>query len=189
MATRIRIQPSTLPDLSSPYPWVIHENGDVEDQPFWNGDPAALVGFQSRFDDHELTLLLSQWWADPQRAVGMYPVFVATTGPDGPLEAARTYVHQVAISEVLELPDRPGVRRPYLEFRDENVTLLGLTGPYRDKDAAQVAYDALIEAERLVVDGNALDLDSVPPEAQCIFVPYHSIRVIELSPQEIRHIR
>lgn len=79
-----------------------------------------------------------------------------------------------------------GLRRPYLEFRDEDSRLLGLTGPFRDHDSATAAQYALTNAERLSVDG--LDLDAVTPDAQCIFAPYNFIRVIDLSPQEIRHM-
>lgn len=101
---RIRIQPSVLPDMFKPLPWTIRENGDVEDQDIWKGDPVALVGFQARFDVKTIDLLLEQWMDDPQRAVGMYPVFVEHTDLD---EEGKTYAYQVAVQEVQVLPDAP----------------------------------------------------------------------------------
>lgn len=99
---RIRIQPSVLPDLLKPLPWTIREDGDVEDQDVWKGDPVALVGFQARFDVQTIDLLVKEWMDDPQRAVGMYPVFVEHSDGD-----SKTYVYQVAVEEVQVLPDAP----------------------------------------------------------------------------------
>lgn len=79
--------------------------------------------------------------------------------------------------------------RPYLEFRDTENLLLGLTGPYRDQTAATAAMNALLSAERLAVGGDMLDLDSVTPDAQCIYAPYGRIRVVTLRPEEIQHLR
>lgn len=101
---RIRIQPSVLPDLFKPKPWTIRENGDVEDQDIWKGDPIALIGFQTRFDVQTVDLLLQDWVKDPQRAVGMYPVFVEQTDPS---RDGKTYVYQVAVEQVDVLPDAP----------------------------------------------------------------------------------
>lgn len=78
-------------------------------------------------------------------------------------------------------------RRPYLMFSEEHGPLLGLTGPYRDRSAAQAAMDALLAAEATAMRG--WDLDSVAPAAQCIYVPYHHIRVADLSPAEIEALR
>lgn len=101
---RIRIQPSVLPTKFKPRPWTIRANGDVEDQDLWKGDPVALVGFQAQSDVKTIDLLLEQWMADPQRAVGMYPVFVEQTDPD---EDGKTYAYQVAVQEVQVLADAP----------------------------------------------------------------------------------
>jgi hypothetical protein len=101
---RIRIQPSVLPDLSKPKPWIIRENGAVEDQDIWNGDPVALIGFQARVDVKTADLLRHDWMKDPQRAVGMYPVLVEQTDPD---QDGKTYVYRVAVEQVEVLPDAP----------------------------------------------------------------------------------
>lgn len=93
----IQIQPSMHPDFFTPYPFVIAEDGDVEGQDFWKGDPAVLVGFQDRFDVKLINLFPEDWWAEPQRAVNKYPVF---TRADSTI-----YVSQVAIAEVTVFPD------------------------------------------------------------------------------------
>lgn len=95
---KIRIQPSTLPDLQSPYPYYIRENGDVDLQDVWKGDPAALIDFQDRFDVQTVDLLHQDWWRDPQRAVGKYPVFVTDQGD--------LYVQQIAVSDVTVIEDK-----------------------------------------------------------------------------------
>jgi hypothetical protein len=77
-------------------------------------------------------------------------------------------------------------RRPYLEFRDDDRILLGLTGPFQDRDKATTVMNALMQAEQMGVDG--LDLDSVPPAAQCIFAPYQFVRVVDLSPRQIEQM-
>lgn len=85
-------------------------------------------------------------------------------------------------------PPPPGNgRRPYLEYRDEENLLLGLTGPYRDRTAAITAMNALLAGEQLALRG--LDLDSVTADAQCIYAPYAQIRVITLRPEEIQYLR
>lgn len=100
---RILIQPSPLPDQTDLLPWIIRENGDVEQQHIWKGNPIALVGFQKRLDVKELNLPFENWWADPQQAVNMYPVFLDASNPD---EDSHTYyVHRVAIEVVCEIPE------------------------------------------------------------------------------------
>lgn len=97
-AKRIEIQQSTLFDLEEPKPYIILENGGVAFQERWNGEPAALIGFQNRFDVMTIDLLFEQWWNDPQSAVGKYPVFVHDPGNTG--ENGKIFVHQVAIEKV-----------------------------------------------------------------------------------------
>lgn len=78
----------------------------------------------------------------------------------------------------------PDQRRPYLVFEDGETNIVGLTGPYQDTPAAVTAMNTLIQAEKKAMEG--WDLDSVPPEAQCIFAPWSMVRVWDLSTAEIR---
>lgn len=64
-----------------PYPWHIDaETGDVGRQEFWKGTPARLIGFQDNADVQRVNLWLDDFAADPQKAVGKYPVFVKDNG-------------------------------------------------------------------------------------------------------------
>lgn len=83
MARIITLQPSSVVDRITedgteltrlPYPYHVTEDGDVLGQDFWRGEPEAVIGFQRDAAVQKVDL----WWdeavADPQRAVGMYPV-------------------------------------------------------------------------------------------------------------------
>lgn len=96
----IKLQPSPRVDhitadghemTQLPYPFYVAEDGSIDRQDFWRGNPAAVVGFQKDLAVQQVDL----WWddvvQDPQRAVGMY---VVTTGKTG------LGVHMLAISEV-----------------------------------------------------------------------------------------
>lgn len=77
----------------------------------------------------------------------------------------------------------PPEQRWYLMFKDDDENLVGLTGPYIHYDAARYAMDALLAADAKAMEG--WDLDSVGPEAQCIYAPYRYVQCIALSPPEI----
>jgi hypothetical protein len=89
---RVTIQPAMAPDMSVPLPFHIEPHGSVADQDFWKGDPAALVGFQQERDVKKVDLLCDAFLADPQRAVGMFPVFV----PDD----SHVYVLKLSVESV-----------------------------------------------------------------------------------------
>ena len=72
---RYRLQPQELPDRTLPYPYFIDEQGGVGRQDFWQGDPARLLGFHNEPESGDIALMFGQFKADPQQAVGMYPVF------------------------------------------------------------------------------------------------------------------
>jgi len=72
----ITLQQAMSPDFTRPFPFDILENGDVLQQDFWKGSPLALVGFQADLAVLHVDLFRKDWWKDPQKAVGMYPVFV-----------------------------------------------------------------------------------------------------------------
>lgn len=52
----------------------------VEDQDHWKGDPLQLLGFQAAPDVQAIKLFDDRFVEDPQRAVGMYPVFSRAAG-------------------------------------------------------------------------------------------------------------
>lgn len=69
------------PSKSLPYPYHINpKNGDVDRQDFWRGDPSRLIGFQRTASFQSVSLWLEDFVADPQQAVGMFPVFAKTGG-------------------------------------------------------------------------------------------------------------
>lgn len=100
MPTTITLQPSAHVDnivdghemTRLPYPFHVDEDGTVQRQDFWRGDPAAVVGFQRDLSVQRIDV----WWdevvADPQRAVGLYVVTVTAAGQMG--------VHLAAIASV-----------------------------------------------------------------------------------------
>jgi hypothetical protein len=75
-----------------PYPFAVKENGDVDGQDFWQGDPAVVVGFQNDEEIQRVDL----WWhdavKDPQSIVGKFPVMRTDKG--------RLYTYTVKIESV-----------------------------------------------------------------------------------------
>ncbi|MFT4471378.1 hypothetical protein ACMX2H_15860 [Arthrobacter sulfonylureivorans] len=75
------IQLASSANGSRPYPHRVDDtSGKVLDQDFWKGEPAALVGFQNSADVQHVDLHTRDWAAQPEKAVGMYPVFVTARG-------------------------------------------------------------------------------------------------------------
>lgn len=104
----ITLQPSAVTDHITedgtelqklPYPFHVDEDGNVERQDFWRGDPAAVLGFQDRVDVQQVDL----WWrevvADPQRAVGKYMV---TVDSDGDIATRTIAIESVHVTERAE---------------------------------------------------------------------------------------
>jgi hypothetical protein len=104
----ITLQPSAITDrllqdgtelTQLPYPWHVTESGAVLRQEFWQGDPTGIVGFQR--DPHVQRVDL--WWedvaADPQRAVGMYPV---ARDSKGNLSSHLIAIESVSVTETPE---------------------------------------------------------------------------------------
>jgi hypothetical protein len=81
-----------------PYPFAVKDNGDVDGQDFWRGDPAAVLGFQ---DDEEVQRI-NLWWEDakkdPQSIVGKFPVMRTDKGK------IYTYTVKIESVEVFEVP-------------------------------------------------------------------------------------
>lgn len=76
MAT-IQIQPQEQPNFKLPYPYFIDtQTGDVGRQDVWKGDPRRLMGFQNRADVQRVDVFLEDFAANPEAAIGKYPVFL-----------------------------------------------------------------------------------------------------------------
>lgn len=58
----------------TPYPFHVAEDGTVERQDVWQGDPEAVIGFVANQGDRRLAAYWRDVWADPSRAVGLYVV-------------------------------------------------------------------------------------------------------------------
>lgn len=75
-----------------PYPFHVNEDGTVESQDFWRGDPAAVIGFQNVADVQKVDL----WWADavanPMEITGKFPVMVTDKG--------KIYTYTLAIESI-----------------------------------------------------------------------------------------
>lgn len=64
-----------------PYPWHIDpKNGNVGRQDFWKGDPLRLLGFQDTAEVQRLDMMFGAFVADPEAAVGKFPVFLKKGG-------------------------------------------------------------------------------------------------------------
>lgn len=96
----IKLQPEPFVDqivdgqelTKLPYPYAADETGAIQNQDFWQGHVARVVGFQKDLAHQQIDL----WWADvvedPQQAVGMYLVTADSKGDFS--------VHNTAIGEV-----------------------------------------------------------------------------------------
>jgi hypothetical protein len=80
----LTIQPAPAhdgPTAVLPYPYhVFVADGAVGRQDHWKGNPASLIGFAAKFRRHTVDLLFDKWVVDPDKAVGMYPVFADGLG-------------------------------------------------------------------------------------------------------------
>lgn len=77
-----------MPSGKLPYPYHVLPDGQIGRQDVWKGDPARLAGFQRDLGVNNLfintvDLALADFLADPDQAVGMYPVFIDADGDMG----------------------------------------------------------------------------------------------------------
>jgi hypothetical protein len=81
-----------------PYPFAVREDGEVDGQDFWRGDPAAVLGFQNDEEVQQINVWWSDVVADPELAVGKFPVMREENG--------NIYTYTVAIEsvQVFEVP-------------------------------------------------------------------------------------
>jgi hypothetical protein len=75
-----------------PYPYHTDQDGAIQRQDFWQGNPLRVVGFQKDLSVQQVDL----WWKDalkdPQQAVGMYLV---TQDKDGNCSSHNTAVESI----------------------------------------------------------------------------------------------
>lgn len=60
--------------FTPPAPFRVNVVGAITGRPSTSASPDHLVGFTSRMDRFDVDLELSEFFDDPERAVGMYPV-------------------------------------------------------------------------------------------------------------------
>lgn len=81
----------------TPYPFAVLEDGSVDGQDFWRGDPAGIVGFQNDENVQKVDL----WWADaakdPDSIVGKFAVMRTS---DGGMYTYTLAIESVAVHEV-----------------------------------------------------------------------------------------
>ena len=72
---RYKLQPTERADMTLPYPYFIGEDGGVGRQDFWKGNPAKLIGFSPTTKAGDFSLGVKKFMEEPQKAVGLFPVF------------------------------------------------------------------------------------------------------------------
>ena len=77
---KIRIQPRESENKVLPYPYFIDEKGFIGRQDFWKGKPKKLLGFYNFPESGDITLMFEDFWVEPERCVGLYPVFEHKNG-------------------------------------------------------------------------------------------------------------
>lgn len=88
----VTIQPTTPTGGRRPYPYHVQLDGQIARQDFWKGAPAQLLGFQRNLRRNRVDLLCDAFLADPEKAIGMFPVFV---NADGSMDTLKTPVESV----------------------------------------------------------------------------------------------
>lgn len=61
-------------------PYHVDPSGTVRDQDLWQGDPAAVIGFQAEADVQTCDLLWQAAIDDPEKMIGMFPIFSSGQG-------------------------------------------------------------------------------------------------------------
>lgn len=101
----ITIQPAEVTDqiiedgtelTRLPYPFHIREDGAIDRQDFWKGEPLALIGFQDQIDVLRVDLGLAEFWRYPQTAVGKYAI---TLDMDGTMNTHLVAIESVTVHE------------------------------------------------------------------------------------------
>lgn len=73
----ITLHPAQKKNGVLPYPYFIDKKGMVGRQDFWKGSPLKLIGFNGNPETgHDSkTIDVKIFLKDPQKAVGLYPIF------------------------------------------------------------------------------------------------------------------
>lgn len=72
----VTLQQKVRPDGGTPLPLTIDQHGYLGNQDFWRGNMWRLIGFTADPDVNEIHLQREEFLAEPDRAVGMHPVFM-----------------------------------------------------------------------------------------------------------------
>lgn len=72
----VQIQQDADGDGPRPLPYDIDPHGFVKNQGRWRGNPWRLVGFVVSPADYTIDLEREEFLADPDKAIGMHPVFM-----------------------------------------------------------------------------------------------------------------
>jgi len=92
----ITLQQESAKDFSRPLPMHIGADGAVGQQDAHKGDPAFLIGFQRDRDAQTVDVLRVDFDANPEIAVGLYPVYVRS---DGSIYVSLLAITSVGINE------------------------------------------------------------------------------------------
>jgi hypothetical protein len=90
----IKLQPKNLSKKIATFPYSVYADGSIGDQDIWQGSPLGLLGFSKEPVAGKMDFMIREFWKEPQKAVGMYPVFQDVMG--------RWYVEKTKIEEVIE---------------------------------------------------------------------------------------
>jgi len=93
----IKLQPKNQSKTVKSYPYFIYEDGSVGDQDIWQGKPDYLLGFSKKPVAGKMELMMRDFWKEPEKAVGMYPVFQTST--------KKWYLEKTKVESVTEQED------------------------------------------------------------------------------------
>jgi hypothetical protein len=86
-----------------PYPYHVGPEGVIGRQDFWKGEPARLIGFQSSADVQRCDVYFTEFWENPEVAVGKFPIFSDAGGGFWNHRHPVTSVTVHAVSETSEV--------------------------------------------------------------------------------------
>ena len=94
-----------------PYPFFVHPDGTIGRQDFWRGSPFRLEGFQADIRVNTVALFLGEFYANPDRAIGLYPVFSNAGGDMWTLTNPISEVRKETVYRDARTPDTLEVDR------------------------------------------------------------------------------
>lgn len=104
---QFQIQQEQREDGVLPYPFYISENGFVDRQDFWRGEPFRLVGFVDAPDSHDVTIDMDDFAAHPTAAIGKHPVLAYRDGTfftyTGPVETVAPRIKHVSTPQTVTI--------------------------------------------------------------------------------------